>query len=340
MRPRPSWIVLIVAAIMSAGGVAQAQTGGARSDAEAAAGVSDRIDPGSRWGRGLELSEGGRAHSNTPGENFFVIRDTLGSPGPGASVAHRMTLGFRGIWPNGLGSSNRPIARPLLDWKHDDSGLTTSGPGLSSNAQDDEKTIYYTMRYDGIQLGLSYFSGLERGTNLSADSAASTNRDAIAFGANYDRRFDDFGVGVSAGYVSADAFDEREMPNMDALTIGARFDVGGFRLSGGFQMSNEPREDAKQLATSGWDETWNLGARYRWGRNDVSLAYAYGENRADLKAPGDERFDAATLSYVRELDRGVKWSVNLLWADQGGEAAGSADDTDGTALSTAIRLSF
>ncbi len=56
-----------------------------------------------------------------------------------------------------------------------------------------------------------------------------------------------------------------------------------------------------------------------------------------LEAPGEDTFDAATLSYVRELDRGVKWSVNLLWADHDGEAAA---DTDGTALSTAIRLSF
>ena len=149
-----------------------------------------------------------------------------------------MTLGFRGIWPTGSGSSNRPTARPLLDWRHDGSGLAASGPGLSPSEKDDEKIIYYTMRYDGLQLGLSYFSAFERGTDFSADSAASTSRDAIALGANFDRRFDDFGVGVSAGYVSADAFDEREMPNMDAVTVGARFDVGGFRLSGGFQMSN------------------------------------------------------------------------------------------------------
>ncbi len=336
MRHQTCWKSLIVTAILVAGGAAQAQTGGAP------AGASDRIDPGSRWGRGLELSEDSRIHSNTPtrGENFFVIRDALESPGPGASVAHRMTPGFRGFWPTGSGSSNRPTARPLLDGKHDNSGRTTSGPGLSSSEQDDEKTIYYTMRYDGIQLGLSYFAGLQRGTDPSTDSAVPTNRDGIALGANFDRRFDDFGVGVSAGYISADAFDDREMSNVDALTVGARFDVGGFRLSGGFRRSNEPREDAKQLATSSWDETWILGARYRWGRNGVSLAYAYGENRTDLKAPGDERIDAATLSYDRELDRGVKWSVNLLWADHGGEAAGSADDTDGTALSTAVRLSF
>ena len=319
------WLtVLVVIAIVGAGNTAQAQTGGARHDAEVVAGVSDRIESGSRWGRGLELSESGRAHFNTTptSENFVVNRDTLGSSvvGPGTVGDDRMTFGYKGIWPTG-------------------SGLTTSELGLSSSEEDDEKIIFYTMRYDGIQLGLSYFSGLERGAEHSADSVAPTNRDGVALGANYHRWFDEFGVGVSAGYKSGDAFDDLATPDTKTFTVGARFDVGGFRVSGGFQKGNEPREDADPSATSDWDEAWNLGARYRWGRNDVSLGYAYGENRAVLEAPGEDMFDAATLSYVREFDRGVKWSINLLWADHDGETTGGADD-DGAALSTAIRLSF
>ncbi len=320
---RPCWIGLIVTAIVAVGGVAQAQaqTGGARYGTEAAAGGSDRIEPGSRWGRGFELSENARARSNSPGtgENFVVDRDALGEPGGG--IDHRMTLGYGGIWPTG-------------------SGLTMREGGLSSSEADDEKIIYYTMRYDAVQLDLSYFSGLGRGADRSADPAAAANRDGIALGANYDRRFDEFGVGLSAGYVSSDAFDDPRTPNTDTLAVGARFDVGGLRVSGGFHKGNEPREDANQPAAAGWDETWNLGARYRWGRNDVGFAYAFGENRAVLEAPGEDTFDAATLIYVRNLDRGIKWSVNLIWADHAGEATSGADGNDGTALSTAIRLSF
>ncbi len=324
MKLQLYWIGLIVPVIVVVGGVAQAQTVGARDGAETAAGVSDRIDPGSRWGRGLELSADGRArsYSTSTGEKFVVNRDTLGSSvaGPGTVGDYRMTLGYRGIWPTG-------------------SDLTTNELGLSSSDEDDEQIIYYTMRYDGIRLGLSYFPGLERGAEHSADSAAPTNHDGIALGANYYRWFDEFGVGVSAGYKLGDAFDDLATPDTETFTVGARFDVGGFRVSGAFQKGSEPREDADPSATSDWDEAWNLGARYRWGRNDVSLAYAYGENRAVLEAPGEGTFNAATLSYVREFDRGVKWSINLLWADHDSETTGGADD-DGAALSTAIRLSF
>jgi hypothetical protein len=348
-RYQPYWKALIAIAIVAGGGVAQAQIppGGARYDAEAASGVSQTMDPGSRWGRGLELSEGGFALSNTPikGDGFVVIQDASGTlipgpPGPEVSTDHRMTLGFRGIWPTDSRSTDQPIARPLLDWRHSGTGLTTRGPGSAASDEDIEKIIHYTMRNDGIQLGLSYFQGLERGIDNSAESGATTNPDGIALEANYGRQFYPYGIGLSVGYVAADAFDNRVLPHTDAWTVGARFDVGGLLVSGEFRMASDPREDGKQLAESSWDETWNLGARYRWGRNDVSLGYVYGDNRTVPKAPGDDKYDAATLSYVRELDRGVKWSVNLLWADHSGETISDRDESGGTALSTAIRLSF
>ena len=46
------------------------------------------------------------------------------------------------------------------------------------------------------------------------------------------------------------------------------------------------------------------------------------------------------LSYARNLGPGVKWSVNLIYADYTGEVAGSTDDNDGVAATTAIRLNF
>ena len=55
---------------------------------------------------------------------------------------------------------------------------------------------------------------------------------------------------------------------------------------------------------------------------------------------GDDEKDAAMLSYARNLGPGVKWSVNFIWADYTGEDPGSADDNDGTALSTSLRMIF
>lgn len=322
--PQKCWQSLIVTAIVVTGGVAQAQTTESGHNSRASTGVIDRIVPDSRWGNGLELSKGGLALSQKSiKDESFIIRDASDSPIPGveANVDHRMSLGFRGIW-----SAETDLANPQ--------------ESVSSSAEADEKIIYYTMRYDSIRLGLSYFPGTQRETDSSAASNAPSEQDSIALGANYDRRFDRIGVGVSAGYASTDAFSDLAIPDTDAWTVGARFDVGGLRVSGGVQLGGDSGDDVKLLAATGWDEAWNLGARYRWGRNDVSLAYAYGENRHDLEAPGDDKLDTATLSYARKLDGGVQWSINLFWADHDGKATGNAIDNDGTALSTAIRLSF
>jgi hypothetical protein len=119
-------IVLIVTAILGAGGIAQAQTGGARHGTEPAAGVSDRVDSGTGWGGGFELSDGGLARSGLPArdEAYVVIRDIFGSLtlGPEATAApnaaHRMTVGSSG--------SGRPVSDPPTE--------PPSGPGATGSS--------------------------------------------------------------------------------------------------------------------------------------------------------------------------------------------------------------
>ena len=347
MRPNRC-IVLIITAIVGAGGVAQAQTGGARPDTGARAGVSDRIGPGTRWGSGFELSDGGLARSGSPAkdEAYVVIRDTLGSLtlGPEAGAAHRMTVGRAGIWATGFGSSSGAAARPRRDWALDGSAGLTSGLGSLLGEEVRDKITYYTPWFAGIRLGLSYTPSFELGAGRSADSAGAAYRDGIAVRANFDRQFDRFGIGVVAGYAAAEASDDVATPDMDAWTIAARFDFGGsfdgLRVSGEFMKNSDPPGDAPTTATPGSGEAWNIGARYLWGRNDVRLAYGHGDSRAVIATPGDDGQDAATLSYARTFGRGVKWSVNLYWADTASEAARGSDDNDGMALTTGLRLNF
>ena len=92
--------------------------------------------------------------------------------------------------------------------------------------------------------------------------------------------------------------------------------------------------------TSDSGEIFDVGVRYRWGPNGVSLTYSHGENEGVIATTGEDEKDASMLSYSRTLGPGVKWSVNLLYADYKGEDVGSADDNDGMAFSTSIRMGF
>jgi predicted porin len=186
--------------------------------------------------------------------------------------------------------------------------LTGGLESLSGDAVGDGIT-YYTPWFAGVRLGLSYIP--ELGAGRSADPSY---RDGIAFRANFDRRFDRFGIGVEAGYTAAEASNDVAVPDMGAWTVAARVDFagsfGGLRVSGGFKKNNDPGGDLAATA-AGSGEAWNIGARYLWSRNDVRLAYGRGDNQAVIASPGDDEHDAATLSYARTFGRGVKWSVNL-----------------------------
>jgi hypothetical protein len=46
------------------------------------------------------------------------------------------------------------------------------------------------------------------------------------------------------------------------------------------------------------------------------------------------------LGNRRDLGPGVQYRLNFMWADYDGEASGSADDNDGIAVTTSVRVAF
>jgi predicted porin len=265
---------------------------------------------GPPWKHAFELSEHAGRPSKKPAadDEFVIIRGANDIPAPGADddVDYLISLGYRGIWTSEAGPWN------------------SETPG----ADDTDGVIHYTMRYDGLRLG------------LAVDPGAPSARNGAVFAADFDRRFVTFGLGLTASYAPADPSADLDLPDFGAWTVGARFSVGGLDVSGEIRKAANTAGDAGPATGAGWDEEWNLGARYRWGHNDISLAYAYGENRPEPAAAGDDKLDAAALSYARKLIGGVEWSINLLWTDRDAAAASGPAGLDGTSLSTAVRLSF
>jgi predicted porin len=262
-----------------------------------------------------------------------------------------MTIGYSGSWATGVGQN---LTFDVADWITVPPGFghgfdgTINDIRLRSGDNDSNKISYYSPRFGGFQLGASYIPRFDggfqsAGQSIPAGQTSTAYYDGIALGANFDRKFDKFGIGVAAGYLAAEAPDSpaANVPDPSAWNVALRLDFGPFRVAGAFKKNDDMRASrgaSTTISTSG--EIYDVGVRYRWGPNGVSLTYAHGESEKELAIPGDNEKDTAMLSYARNLGPGVKWSVNLMWADYTGEIAGSSDDNDGTALTTSLRMSF
>ena len=258
--------------------------------------------------------------------------------GPETGAGQRMTVGFGGIWAAGFAPSDRPDVRLRPDRKLDGPAPAADRLGRLPDGVARQTLGYYTPRFAGLQLGLSTIAspgGAGRST-VAGLAPAATNLDGIALAARFDRRFDRFRIGIAAGYAAADTSDDSAWPAIDAWTVAALFDVSGLRVSGEFEKNDDPRHGVAPTATPVSGAAWNIGATYQWGRNDVSLAYGHGKNRAALIAPSD----GAMMSYDRTLGRGVDWSVNLYWAEAVPSAIRGSEGDEAVALTTGLRLNF
>jgi predicted porin len=294
----------------------------------------------------LEGAGDGAPGSDIIDETYIIIRGSFGQLTLGAedNAGHLMTIGYSGSWATGVGQS---VTFDQSDWITTPPGFNKDFDGtvndvrLRSGDNDSDKITYYSPRFGGFQLGVSYIPEFAQDTAGSVASVSAAYHDGIALGANFSRKFDQFGIGVAAGYLTADSPDGVAVPDPDAWNLAARIDFGGFRVSGAVKKNNDMRDSVGTgTATSNSGTIFDVGARYRWGPNGVSLVYVHGENEAVIATPGDDELDSGMLSYARNLGPGVKWSVNLIWADFKGEDVGSSDDNDGTALTTAVRMNF
>jgi predicted porin len=287
-------------------------------------------------------------------EVYLIVRGSFGQLTIGSedNAGHMMTIGYSGSWATQVGQN---LNFDIHDWISIPPGFGHSFDGtindirLRSGDNDSDKITYYTPRFSGFQVGASYIPSTQQDQGSLSTAVSDTYHDGFALGVNFDRKFDKFGIGVAAGYLTMDAPEGATgvgIPSdYDAWNVAVRVDFGPFRVSGAYKENNDLNAPSSSNATplagaSDSGEIYDVGVRYRWGPNGVSLVYSHGEGEANLAVPGDDEKDAAMLSYSRALGPGVKWTANLMWADYSGEDPGSADDNDGYAFTTSIRMGF
>lgn len=261
---------------------------GFRNDTEVHINVEGKSDLGFAYGATIELEADVTADARSEGLNadktFIWIEPAYGRFELGnnagaeqemvvnaASIA-RATGGIDGDDEFYITSSGSTGAATFLI--HPD--LPTADTG--GIAEDATKITFYTPKFSGFQLGLSFTPDEGDGGQFATRSETSGDfENVLAAGLSYANEWD--GISVAAALVgeagdSESAFTE----DLGAWQLGASISYSGFSLAGSYGDWNE----SGMAAGSSLDtDFWTLGGAYVWDAAGVSVTYFDSERGAD-----------------------------------------------------------
>lgn len=199
------------------------------------------------------------------------------------------------------------------------------------------KINYFTPRFSGIQLGISYIPEFERDNN--AQPEGDIYRDSIAIGANFVQAFGDAEVAIAAGYLFADKPDGVGAAGTDAegYSFGANLTYAGFTVGGSFASTDGNGGGGTDTGTSFDGDGFDIGVAYAFGDAAVSLSYFEGSVEDSVAIAGDSEHSTVMLSGAYNLGPGITALGSVFRSEY---EADSGDENDGWAIVTGITLEF
>lgn len=271
-------------------------------------------------------------------ENWMRISGSFGEVrlGSGDAAAQAMTTGYLGTWATGVGQN---FAFDTGDWITNPGTVSVSTVGRIDASSDAEHVSYFTPRFSGFQAGVSYIPSTREDVNNQRELTAGADTEGWSLGLNYDRKHGDIGIAVAGGYATSNE-STLGLDDAEIYGIAGRVDYKGFRVAVSF-VDRDDQGTTANTATAG-QKTFEVGGRYTFGPNAVSVQYQHAEADSQQQARDDDDADVFWLAYRRTLGPGVFWKVSGMYAEFNDGAAGgtSATENDGTALTTSIFVRF
>jgi outer membrane protein OmpU len=217
----------------------------------------------------------------------------------------------------------------ITDWiaGGDFTGARTNGRGIDN---DSEKLTYFTPRFSGFQLGVSYVPAQNQDLDGPQNTNDGVRDDGFSVAANFNQSFGDFKLLASAGYQHFGEDDAVAGSDLESYQFGLRLGFAGFTLAGTY--GEEDRANAAQVFTD-TQETYGLGLSYAAGPMGVSFAYI----GSDRDRATDAHQDAFELGAKYALGPGVDLKGSVYYLER--EAAG-VDRAKGFAVVGGLDLSF
>lgn len=309
-----------------------------KSDSEIFFTGSTTLDNGIEFGVNVQLE----ANTNTGDqidESYMIIKGSFGEINLGSENSAMYKMHYS---PTDYGISIN--SGDQIDWAGvSGSGISTSGyfrnpygstyaePGA---ANDSEKITYYTPRFGGFQVGVSYSPDGNQDSNTSPDRNAAAT-DMVAVGANFKGDFAGASVGISGGYGKFMNSASGSSNEPEAWNVGANIGVGGFSFGASYAKANDN--------TNGNNgDGYNIGVAYSTGPLGVSLTYFDGERDGTTTAgvtTGHAEQKTVHLSANYTLGPGVTAAATLGHANFDSNDTG-VNEIEATYFVTGIKLSF
>ncbi|WP_372096374.1 porin [Tistrella mobilis] len=203
---------------------------------------------------------------------------------------------------------------------------------------DANKLTYFTPRFSGFQLGLSYTPSLAGGTGGSSnsygnlpDNTPGQQEKIVEIGANYVNSIGGVDVAFAVGYltgqqeVDAVGFDDQE-----AFTVGAQLGYAGFTFGGGYQKNNMGLQLEDDM------EQWNVGLTYGFGPYTVGTGYGYG---SQTSAAGiEDELSTFEIGGTYEMGPGVSLMAGYFHYDFDSDLPANRNTSDAFMVGTSLEF--
>lgn len=303
----------------------------------------------------------------------FELGSNVGADGTmkvdAASIA-RATGGINGDWNYFANAGDQMLAQAALPLAYGSLDNATGQvpavgfvPNYTGNHTEENlnKVTYYTPRFSGFQLGLSYLPDQANrgqgftGTTFSTNSNGPNRQDRLpgkadnifTGGVSYDNKFGDFGFATAAtgewGQSQNDLYE-----NLAAWNAGAKLTYMGFSLAGSYGDWGS----SNTLKTDNSDNThyWTVGGAYEYGPFGASVTYlnskfdcgnsaATDGNTANCNATGTNKFQNVSAGVDYKLAPGLTPYAEVTYFNMDVHTAPSLDN-DGYVGIVGTQLNF
>ena len=299
------------------------------------------LDNGLTFGVDIQLEGTSGATGDRIDESFAFVKGSFGQIliGSENSAGYKMSYGAPDVTWIGVNSGSGSVLLPGL-YNND----VFRGTGGSSFVEvgrnnDAERITYFTPRFSGFQLGVSYArDGRESSGFQDIDGFGTTTgglHDIFDIGANYVNSFGAFDIAVSGRYGIGEWNGDGTAGSggdPEVYAFGLNLGYAGFKIGGSYAKS----DDSGSLAQDG--DFFDLGVSYTTGPWGMSFTYSHAENEVSQNGP-DSDLDQYIAGVNYKLGPGVTAGAyagysDLDWPD------GNANDVDGFYIGTGFKLNF